>query len=61
MRQKPGTKRSHGEKIVKDFRRAARKQHSAEENRILLDLARNIFQLHGADHTGHAILREETS
>lgn len=31
MRQKPGTKQSHGEKIVKDIRRASRKQYSAEE------------------------------
>ncbi len=38
MRQKPGTKRSHGEKIVKDIRRATRKQYSAEEKiRIVLD------------------------
>lgn len=25
MRQKPGTKQSHGEKVVKDIRRATRK------------------------------------
>ena len=31
MRQKPGTGRSHGEKVVKDIRRATRKQYSAEE------------------------------
>ncbi|MCG7519514.1 hypothetical protein [Ruegeria sp. Ofav3-42] len=31
MRQKPGTKRSYGEKVVKDIRRATRKQYSAEE------------------------------
>ena len=38
MRQKPGTKQSHGEKIVKDIRRATRKQYSAEEKiRIVLD------------------------
>ena len=38
MRQKPGTKRSHGEKVVKDIRRATRKQHSSEEKiRIVLD------------------------
>lgn len=38
MRQKPGTKRSHGEKVVKDIRRATRKQYSAEEKiRIVLD------------------------
>ncbi|MCG7521971.1 hypothetical protein [Ruegeria sp. Ofav3-42] len=39
MRQKPGTKRSHGEKVVKDIRRATRKQYSAEEKiRIVLDV-----------------------
>ena len=38
MRQKSGTKRSHGEKVVKDIRRATRKQYSAEEKiRIVLD------------------------
>ncbi len=38
MRQKPGTKQSPGEKIVKDIRRATRKQYSAEEKiRIVLD------------------------
>ena len=38
MRQKPGTKRSHGEKVVKDIRHATRKQYSAEEKiRIVLD------------------------
>ena len=31
MRQKPGIKGSHGEKVVKDIRRATRKQYSAEE------------------------------
>jgi len=38
MRQKPGARKSHGEKVVKDIRRATRKQHSAEEEiRIVLD------------------------
>ena len=38
MRQKPGTKQSHGEKIVKDISRATRKQYSAEEKiRIVLE------------------------
>mgnify|MGYP001824724558 CR=1 FL=1 len=38
MRQKPGTRKSHGEKIVKDIRRATRKQYSEEEKiRIVLD------------------------
>ena len=38
MRQKPGTRKSQGEKVVKDIRRATRKQYSAEEKiRIVLD------------------------
>lgn len=38
MRQKPGTRRSHGEKVVKDIRGATRKQYSAGEKiRIVLD------------------------
>jgi len=38
MRQKPGTRKSHGEKVVKDIHRATRKQYSAEEKiRIVLD------------------------
>ena len=38
MKQKPGTRKSHGEKLVKDIRRATRKQYSAEEKvRIVLD------------------------
>lgn len=38
MRQKPGTRNSLGEKVVKDIRRATRKQNSAEEKiRIVLD------------------------
>ena len=38
MRQKPGTRKSHGEKVVKDIRRATRKQYSvAEKLRIVLD------------------------
>ena len=38
MRQKPGTKQSYGEKVVKDIRRATCKQYSAEEKiRIVLD------------------------
>ena len=38
MRKKPGTKQSHGEKVVKDIRRSTRKQYSAEEKiRIVLD------------------------
>ena len=38
MRQTSGTRRNHGEKVVKDIRRATRKQYSAEEKiRIVLD------------------------
>ena len=38
MRKKSGTKQSDGEKVVKDIRRATRKQYSAEEKiRIVLD------------------------
>ena len=38
MRQKPGTRKGHGEKVVKDIRLATRKQYSAEEKiRIVLD------------------------
>ena len=38
MRQKPGTRKGHGEKVVKDIRRATRKRYSAEEKiRIVLD------------------------
>ncbi|NQZ47711.1 MAG: hypothetical protein HRT63_09340 [Erythrobacter sp.] len=37
MRQKPGTKQSHGKKVVKDIRRATRQQYLAEEKiRIVL-------------------------
>ena len=38
MRQKSGTRESSSERIVRDIRRATRKQYSAEENiRIALD------------------------
>ena len=38
MRQTSGTRKSHGEKIAKDIRRATRKQYSAEEKfGIVLD------------------------
>ncbi|NOD94561.1 transposase [Ruegeria sp. HKCCD4884] len=38
MRKKPGTKQSHGDKVVKNIRRAARKQYTAEEKiRIVQD------------------------
>ncbi|SMO89376.1 transposase [Ruegeria faecimaris] len=38
MGKKPRTKQSHGEKVVKDIRRATHKQYSAEEKiRVVLD------------------------
>ncbi|GLQ28817.1 transposase [Sulfitobacter pacificus] len=38
MRQTPGTRKSPGEKIVKDIKRATRKHYSSEEKiRIVLD------------------------
>ena len=38
MSQKPVTQRAAAEKVVKDIRRATRKQHSAEEKiRVVLD------------------------
>jgi len=38
MRQTTGTRKSYGEKIVKDIKRATRKQYSSEEKiRIVLD------------------------
>jgi len=38
MRHTTGTRKSHGEKIVKDIKRATRKQYSSEEKiRIVLD------------------------
>lgn len=38
MRQKPGTRQIQGEKVVKDIRRATRKQYATEEKiRIVLD------------------------
>ena len=38
MRQTSGTRKSPGEKIVKDIKRATRKQYSSEEKiRIVLD------------------------
>ncbi len=55
-RQKPGTKRSHGEKVVKDIRRATRKQYSEEEKiRIVLD------GLKGEDSIAELCRREGTS
>ena len=52
MRQKPGTRRSASEKIVKDIQRATRKQYSAEEKiRIVLDGLRGVSDVNacGAD------------
>ena len=38
MRQKPGSKQSHGEKVVKGIRRGTRQQYSEQEKiRIVLD------------------------
>ena len=38
MRQTSGKRKSHGEKVVKDIRRATRRRYSAEEKiRIVLD------------------------
>ncbi len=38
MRQTTGTRKSPGEKLVKDIKRATRKQYSSEEKiRIILD------------------------
>ena len=38
MRQKPGTRTSHGEKVIKDIRRATSKHYSSDEKiRIVLD------------------------
>lgn len=38
MRQNPGTRKSHGETVVKDILRATRKQYPVEEKiRIVLD------------------------
>jgi len=54
MRQKPGPRKSHGEKVVKDIRRATRKQYSAEEKiRIVLD------GLKGEDSIAELCRREE--
>ena len=36
--QKPGTRKSHGEKVVKDIRRATRKQYSQTEEKIRIVL-----------------------
>ena len=56
MRQKPGTKRSDGEKVVKDIRRATRKQYSAEEKiRIVL------YGLKGEDSIAELCRREGIS
>ncbi len=42
MRHTTGTRKSPGEKIVKDIKRATRKQYSSEEKiRIVLDESRS--------------------
>jgi transposase len=46
MSQKPGTQRAAAEKVVKEIRRATRKQHSAEEKiRIVLDGLRGEYSI----------------
>ena len=53
MRQKPGTRKNHGQKVVKDIRRATRQQYSAEKKiRIALD------GLKGEDSICGAVLRQ---
>ena len=48
MRQTTGTRKSHGEKIVKDIKRATRKQYSSEEKiRIVLDGLRGEYSIAG--------------
>ncbi len=48
MRQKAGTKQSHGEKVVKDLHRATRKQYSAEEKvaTVIADGANDTRRYH---------------
>ena len=53
MRQTTGTRKSPGEKIVKDIKRATRKHYSSEEKiRIVLDGLRGEDSIaeHGKDH-----------
>ena len=46
MRQKSGTPATTSERVVKDIRRATRKQHSAEEKiRIVLDGLRGEYSI----------------
>ena len=53
MRQTTGTRKSPGEKIVKDIKRATRKHYSSEEKiRIVLD------GLHGEDSIAELCRRE---
>lgn len=55
MRQTTGTRKSLGEKIVKDTKRATRKHYSSEEKiRIVLVVERRRF-------LGHAIFGPRTS
>ncbi|MBT5929062.1 MAG: transposase, partial [Rhodobacteraceae bacterium] len=56
MRQTSGTRKSHGEKIVKEIKRASRKQYSSEEKiRIVLD------GLRGEDSIAEVCRREGIS
>ena len=53
MRQKPGTRRSQGEEVAKDIRRATRTHYSAEEKiRIVLN------RLKGEDSIAELFRRE---
>lgn len=44
MRQTTGTRKSPGEKIIKDIKRATRKQYSAEEKTRIV-----LYGLHGEE------------
>jgi len=56
MRQTSGTRKGHGEKIVKEIKRASRKQYSSEEKiRIVLD------GLRGEDSIAEVCRREGIS
>ena len=56
MRQTSGTRKSPGEKIVKEIKRASRKQYSSEEKiRIVLD------GLRGEDSIAEVCRRESIS
>jgi len=57
MRQTTGTRKSPGEKIVKDIKRATRKHYSSEEKiRIVLDVATISEQFGWLPHSTRAAL-----